>query len=443
MASIVAGPRKFVLTCAGQNNNKFWEIVAMDDGTVTATYGRVGAANPQSKTWNGDIDLMESKIHKKTRPNNKKYGEGNCYTEVKVVGGVTGSNDRIKGASVNATAVKQLAQDQITYKDPETGKLIGWLADVNRHQIAAATKGAITYNVDSGMFQTPLGILEPSAITEARSLLVTLGDFVAKGNLNKPYIRALEAYMRLIPTDIGMKRGWEETFLVDLPAVQKQGQILDALDASYIDLVSAQNTAAAPKDAPTQPKVFDVKLELTKDKKIWALIERLFNGTRNRMHSRVYGMTIRRIWRVEIASEKMTWAVAEPKFGNVRDDLWHGTGAANLLSILKGGLIIPPRTSSHVTGRMFGNGVYASDQSTKALNYATGFWGGQDAGRYFMFHVRFAMGKMHLPNRFGTGDPPRGYDSTFAKAGTSIRNNEMIVYSTNQVQLLELVEFND
>ena len=39
---------------------------------------------------------------------------------------------------------------------------------------------------------------------------------------------------------------------------------------------------------------------------------------------------------------------------------------------------VPPANASHCTGRMFGNGVYFSDQSTKALNYAYGYWGGGD-----------------------------------------------------------------
>jgi len=444
-SDIIEGPRTFVLSCAGQNNNKYWKIWATADNMVHAEYGRVGAANPQTKSGPGGVDLMEKKIKQKCKPNARRYGEGNCYTEVQVAGGTTGGNGS-GSKSVAKTALKQLARQQIQYSSPATAKLIDWLADINRHQIAAATNQAITYNDATGLFQTPLGVLEPSAITDARALLVTLGDMVAAHDVtSRKYIKTLEDYMRLIPTDVGMKRGWEKTFMVDLSAVQKQGQILDALDASYIDLVNAQNDADDDKkdDAkPAAPKVFDVKLEATDDGATWDLIKRLFQGTRNRMHTQVYNMKIKTIWQVEIASEVKPFERAAKRLGNVRDDLWHGTQASNLLSILKGGLVIPPSSSAHVTGRMFGNGVYASDQSTKALNYATSFWGGRDVGRYFMFHVRFVMGKIYYPDRFGTGHAPRGYDSCFAKAGkASIRNNEMIVYSTDQVQLLQLVEF--
>ena len=62
------------------------------------------------------------------------------------------------------------------------------------------------------------------------------------------------------------------------------------------------------------------------------------------------------------------WRDGGVTVGNVQE-LWHGTRAGNLLSILRAGFTIPPANAPHVTGRMFGNGVYFSDQSTKSLNY--------------------------------------------------------------------------
>ena len=86
------------------------------------------------------------------------------------------------------------------------------------------------------------------------------------------------------------------------------------------------------------------------------------------------------------------------KIGNVKQH-WHGTKASNLLSILKQGLIIPPADSVHCTGRMFGNGIYGSEQSTKALNYATNYWNasGDSNQRAFMLVCDFAMGREFRP----------------------------------------------
>ena len=127
-------------------------------------------------------------------------------------------------------------------------------------------------------------------------------------------------------------------------------------------------------------------------------------------------------------------------------ELWHGTRASNLLSILKGGLVIPSSSSSHVTGRMFGDGLYFSDQSSKSLNYSYGYWGGGSRdNNCFMFMCKVKMGKYYVPRGSYDGPFPRkGHDSVYAKASRSgVRNNEMIVYSTDQANLVYLIEFSN
>ena len=128
--------------------------------------------------------------------------------------------------------------------------------------------------------------------------------------------------------------------------------------------------------------------------------------------------------------------------------LWHGTKASNLLSILKGGLIIPSASASHCTGRMYGDGIYFSDISTKALNYATNFWGsGGNTDRTFMFLADVAMGNFHIAQSSWDRYPKSGSDSTWAKGkdkggvNSGVINDEMIVYNLNQCNLKYLVEF--
>ena len=128
----------------------------------------------------------------------------------------------------------------------------------------------------------------------------------------------------------------------------------------------------------------------------------------------------------------------------MRSDLWHGTRASNLLSILKHGLVIPPANAAHCTGRMFGNGIYTSLQSTKALNYATDFWNRSGAGgqRTFMFLCDVALGKVNKPKTFGGGYPARGSNTTWVEPGQGgVLNHECIVYDTSQINLRYLAEF--
>ncbi|VEP18913.1 PARP catalytic domain protein (fragment) [Hyella patelloides LEGE 07179] len=132
------------------------------------------------------------------------------------------------------------------------------------------------------------------------------------------------------------------------------------------------------------------------------------------------------------------------EIGNVKLH-WHGTRASNLLSILKQGLIIPPANAAQCTGRMFGNGIYGSEQSTKALNYATNYWNtsGDNNQRVYMLLCEFAMGKEYLPTNNHQGSlPMKGYHSTYVKPGSlNVINQESIVYDPAQVRIKYLCEF--
>jgi poly [ADP-ribose] polymerase len=156
-----------------------------------------------------------------------------------------------------------------------------------------------------------------------------------------------------------------------------------------------------------------------------------------------YHLDVKTVYSVDINVVKEAFQKDGAKLKNIWE-LWHGTRASNLLSILKAGLIIPPSNAPNVTARMYGNGIYASDQSTKALNYAFGAWGsGARDNNCFMFLLQMAMGNHYTPRgSFSGNKAPLGYDSTFAKANQSgVYNNEMIVYRTSQVDLNYLIEF--
>ena len=132
------------------------------------------------------------------------------------------------------------------------------------------------------------------------------------------------------------------------------------------------------------------------------------------------------------------------KFGNV-SEMFHGSRVHNILSILKGGLVIPKSNASHVTGRLFGDGVYFSPtKSSKSLNYSYGYWDGKSRDNFcFLFLADVAMGKSYVPSGRGDGNyPKRGFDSVWAKESKSgVMNDECIVYETNQCNLKYLVEF--
>ena len=65
MASITEH-KKFILTDALENNNKFWEYTIYDDNTIEYRWGRVGSTG-QSKKDNYNKSALNSKVNEKTK----------------------------------------------------------------------------------------------------------------------------------------------------------------------------------------------------------------------------------------------------------------------------------------------------------------------------------------------------------------------------------------
>ncbi|MFW6121379.1 MAG: hypothetical protein ACOC80_10845 [Petrotogales bacterium] len=433
---------KFVCAVGDANHNKYWNVTLYDSGDVEIHFGRIGKTENQGVHRGVGSVFMDKKIREKEKgKRNKKTGKREPYKEIDVINSESGGTLRSRsGSKIDNSELKSIALQQIDHAaSPETQKLIDWLVDINRHIITDATGGQITFNDTTGLFQTPLGIVTPNSVSQARRILMDIADYITNQDYTNVRFRDLvDSYLTLIPHDLGMK--WSpETFLPNIAAVQKENNILDALDASYI---TATTKSGDQKEKDIEKlKVFETKLIVIDNKKTYGMVKRMFQSSRNIHHRRSYKMNVHKIWEVQIKTMTNAFKSVSDRVGNIMT-LWHGTQASNLLSILKAGLVIPPSNSSHCTGRMFGDGLYFSDQSTKALNYATGFWGQRDAGRYFMFLADVAMGKAFRPSSHKRIPDLNKYDSTFAKAGKSgVRNNEMIVYKTSQANLKYLIEF--
>jgi poly [ADP-ribose] polymerase len=431
MPNVVEHKKFICVNFDGTNNNKYWQYTLYDDDTALTEWGRVGKKL-------GEKEVTKSKalakMREKTRPNNKP---DKLYTEVKVAEGTT----QATVGQVQASKLKDIAQKQIDIKDPKLKELVDFLVKENVHNIVSASGGSITYDTSSAQFKTPLGVIMPDQIDEARRLLDDMSvPVMAHDYSNRQLSRDLQAYLRLVPHAVGMSKISPELILPNPQALQKENSLLDGIQASFND-IQAGVVKKGKKPTTNTPKLFDVTLDVVRDRKILAHIKKYFNDTKLNSHV-TSGYKIKKVYEVKIGSMNKAYEKVGLPIGNVME-LWHGTKCSNLLSILKVGLIIPRSSSGHVTGRMFGDGLYFSDQSTKALNYATNFWGrGGSTKRIFMFLSDVAMGKYYVPSGWTSRLPKTGYHSTFAKAGKSgVRNNEMIVYKTNQANLKYLIEF--
>ena len=404
-----------------QNSNKVWQGTVLDDGSLIVQWGRVGN-QLQSKTYY--INSVTLALTKFARIQRQKLRKG--YTKAQIINQDNSYSFTVKEEDLEAIAAQQIEHG----KDPRAKQLIRYLVAVNIHNITSQTN--ISYDAKTGQFSTPLGLVTPEAIAKARGYLAKIATTTQKDNRTTRTL--INSYLRLIPQKLGSKIDYK-IFYTDAE-IQRQNEILNALSAS-ISQPDHQNNQIFECSIKRVPgSTFDGKRTFRK-------IRQLYESTINKTHlSATY--SLRRLYEIDIPSMNQAFAQKAAQIGNIKLH-WHGTRASNLLSILKQGLIIPPANAAQCTGRMFGNGIYGSEQSTKALNYATNYWNssGDNNQRVYMLLCDFAMGKeYHLKNNHRGNFPVKGYDSTYVASGASnIINQESIVYDPTQVRIKYLCEF--
>lgn len=424
---------KYIMANVAGNNNKFWYGYRYDNHLVRSENGRVGTTGDSHEFPQDSEDAAKKFLAKKCREKEKKG-----YKKLEVVNSGSPKSPTITVSQSQSVNLAEVAKKQIQSNSPETFKLIERLSKANIHSILSST--TMTYNVATGLFSTPCGIVNQDTIDKARDLLKDLGAYVIKSDLRNPkYIKLLEEYLMLIPQKVGRKLDPESLYTTKQD-VQKQNDILDSLTASLQSVLSTP-LVESEENKSSEPKIFSVKLLQVDDDKIIKRLKTKFKSTMNKTHECAH-LDVKNVYSVEIESMHAAFEKKGRPIGNIQE-YWHGTRISNVLSILKGGLVIPKSSASHCSGRMFGDGIYFSDQSTKSLNYSYGFWDGKKRDENcFMFTADVAMGKSYTPRGSYESLPKAGYDSSFAKAGESgVRNNEMIVYNLYQCNLTYLIEF--
>ena len=400
----------------------------IDNHTVQVTNGRVGS-NGQLQPLKSFASEIQASRFLQSKMNSKLRDGYQLFKGIQTDAGKS---------SMSRMALEMAASEQIRTKDLDVvSDLVKRLVKANVHSILSSTD--LKYDEDTGLFQTPLGIVTLESLSEARQLLTELGKSIEKGDFDSAPVKTnLASYLMLIPQKVGRKLAVRDV-LPDMEAIQKQNSLLDDLEASVGQVEELQKNKVEEK-AVEVPQIFNCEINVLRDKKVLKWIDEFFASTASTRHAS-FGYKIKCVYEVTIDEMQKAYESEGKKLGNVMR-LWHGTRPGNILSILKSGLIIPRSNAPHVCGRMFGDGLYCSDQSTKSLNYATGWWAGAKENQCFMFLADVAMGKVHVPRGPSQNLPAPGTDSTFAKANiSSVMNNEMIVYKTNQATVRYLVEF--
>lgn len=394
--------KSFILTdfVNGKNNNKFWNII-VDGGVVTTEYGRVGE-KAQSTVKNMGSDVTANNFAKKKIA--EKLDKG--YSEIEVI------SDSIITTSPQTTIIRE----QIS-SDPMVAKFVDKIVAANVHKILQST--SLQVNAQ-GLFTTPLGIVTPKQIEEARNVLVEASSHDA----NIPILTS--KYLRLIPHSTGMKP--DLSILATTEKIRAENDILDSLLQSYNTVMDRMKNDN-PKTV--EEKMFNIDFRLINSSQEAERINKYFEQSKSQHHYGRSGAKVINVFSLNLYDK--------PKINPLNNsvEVFHGTGIGNLLSIMKNGLMVTPPANAIIAGKMFGHGVYGAINSTKSMGYTQNYGG--ESG--WMFICQFEMGKYYHPTRT-VNYPPQGYDSVWArKNDCGLLHDELIVYQNERVQITHLLEF--
>jgi poly [ADP-ribose] polymerase len=417
-----------VKTKAADNNNKFYEVNLYDDGNVVGRNGRVGTDGVLQKKG----PIGEAGYDKLVK---EKMKGGYKPVEIATIEVMPSGSTKVR------ESLEDIAFRDIANHNPVLTKLIKRLCDINRFQLLQATGGQIT--IVDGVVKTPVGPVTLNAVNSGKAKLASLQQFVNSQNFGSEYVEMLEDYLTCIPQKIPHKGGWAETFFTNFTDFQRQSDLLEQLENSIKNFTAPAASDEEETEAETLQRMFGYSLIPVDGGPVFDKINRFYTSGINRIHV-ASNRKLVRVYQMTNEDKAARYKAIADRLGNTKM-LWHGTRAHNVLSILKGGLIIPPASGAGgytIAGRMFGNGVYFSDQSTKSLNYSAGYWSGdRDNGNIFMLNAEVAMGREYIP-RGPMQNRPSGYDSIYAIGGKSgVMNNEMIVDNVDQFRLDHLCEF--
>lgn len=407
------GLKKVKLMCVSdQNNNKFYNMEEIGDGTFKATWGRVGLTE-QSQIY--PMNMWDKKYKSKI---NKPKGK-ESYTDV----------THLFLESTNDVVEKPI--DNIKVKT-----FIELLQRFSNRSIQN------NYTVSSkNVTQKQIDEAQIVANEIADVLSVSSYNLVKMNDINQLFLRLY----KIVPRK--MKK--VNDFLIDKMENNHDFSIakkLLATEQSNLDVMAGQVVVNATTDDQQKSITIleSLGLDISEIKyNEVAQVQRLMGRNINQYHSAFKVINNK--------TQKRFDNFVKKSQNKKRELFWHGSRNENWWSIMNTGMFLRP-TNAVITGKMFGYGLYFADKCQKSIGYSSlrgSYWSGGSSNQgilaLFDVHVGDQLKIQHhqswcydltenkLRNR-------GNYDSLFALGGADLRNNEYIVYNEAQVTIKYIVE---
>lgn len=399
--------RKLLKIEAEANNNKWYEmhVVKSDTEHFIAKWGRVGNEGLQ-KTY--PIYDFEKKYNEKIR---KGYED---VTEM--------------------VAEIQTGQNQIISKDKEIEKLVLKLqkyASINNDKTYLYSESVTKYQLEHAQLLID-------------NLIVSVNKYYNKGWNANNFNNELISLYKLIPRKMNkvsehlISQNNSKKEILDL-IINEQNN-LDALSSSY----------NATKKATTNE--IDNSVDLIES--LGLTISTELTRKEEKEVKEMMGRNVQRISKIYKIENKHTQQKFDDNLKHSKNKLtrllFHGSRNQSWWYILQQGLKIRPSNAVY-SGSMYGDGIYSASSAEKSLGYTSllgSKWahGNDNVGYLALFE--FHVGKQKIIHQWDSKCNSlcmkklneEGYDSTFAKAGQSLKMDEFIIYKQEQATIKYLIE---
>jgi poly [ADP-ribose] polymerase len=405
-----------------EQSNKYYEMEENDNGTYTATWGRIGAPNPSTQTKS--MSEWQKTYNSKVK---KGYTD---HTELFIVEGKS---------SKKSGTVKDFLKSRTQTVIDLVKKLQGW------------AKGSIEQNYTVTSEQVTQKQIDRAQVMLNELTAIDVKDFTAFNKMLLEFFKVVPRKMKNVKDHIISADKLDENGKRITHFDQKNKIISD--EQATLDVMSGQvllnsNVQEQETDEPEIEtdiiKASGLELKEVTDSSVISQIKNLMADNKSKFKIAFEVMNNQ----TQVAH---TTHVAKAK--NKKLELfWHGSRNENWWSIMTTGLLIRPSNAVH-SGSMFGDGIYFADKFQKSFGYTSGrgsYYAGGSSNEAILALYDVHVGeqkhiKHHDSSCYSLSAKvlaKDGFDSVFAHGGADLRNNEYIVYQSPQSTIKYLVIVN-
>ena len=396
-----------LLMITAQNNNKYYDMICIDENTWQAKYGRVGASE-QVRTY-------------PMRDWDKKY------------------NEKIKKGYIDRS---NMVEDLIDVKTKSPTSEYKIIPNKSIREIVEKLQSLARQTVQKN-YKVKSNLVTQKMVDTAQELLDSMVDF--KGTVNEFNNKLLELFS-IIPRKMSDVSDYLVSNKDDFnQKIIEESDILDTMRSQvYVKDVQKDATKNNVNHDMTILEALGLKIEEVTDDEI-AMIKNLMNESKDKF---------KRAW-------KVTNHKTQKRFDdfvsthNITDTrlLFHGSRSENFWSILQTGLVLRP-TNAVITGKMLGMGIYFAPKCQKSIGYTSlsgSYWakGNNNTAYMALFDTAYGLpydvynfdSKYYTFNYEKLQQAKKGADCLHAHSEAGmLRNDEIVYYKEDQMTIKYLIE---